>query len=240
MADKTHPKLHTFLAHAGIASRRKSELLIAEGKVKVNGKVVKDVAERVFPAKDKVEVSGKLIAEQPAFVYYLLHKPAGYVSTVSDPDGKPTVMSLVPKTTRMYPVGRLDLESEGLILITNNGELAQKLTHPRYEIKKTYHVLVRTSPSNTALNTLRNGVRLTDGVTRPAEVELFKHDHGNTWIKVTIHEGKHRQVRRMCAQVGLQVLRLVRLTMGPVELGELPIGKWRLLTAEEEQALLRT
>lgn len=239
MADQSHPKLHAFLAHAGVTSRRKAEVLIAEGKVTVNGKVVKNVAERVFPSKDVVMVDGKVISNTPAFVYYALNKPQGYVSTVSDPDGKPTVMSLVPHTTRVYPVGRLDQDSEGLILLTNNGELAQKLTHPKFRVEKTYHVLVFGSPSNTALNTLRSGVKLKDGMTAPAGVELFKHDHGNTWIKITIHEGRHRQIRRMCAYVGLEVKRLVRMQIGPLFLGELPEGKWRTLGDEERTQLLQ-
>lgn len=238
MPNVTSPKLHAFLAHAGVASRRKSEVLIAEGKVKVNGKVMTNVAERINPTKDTIEVSGKLITATPPPVYYVLNKPVGYVSTVSDPDGKPTVMRLIPKDIRVYPVGRLDLESEGLMLFTNNGDLAQRLTHPKFEVKKTYHVLVQGSPSNTALNTLRRGVRLKEGFATPDAVELFKHDHGNTWITVTIHEGRNRQVRRMCAHVGLQILRLIRVSLGPLLLDDLGSGKWRRLTTQEELALL--
>ncbi len=240
MADQLHPKLHAFLAHAGIASRRKSEELILAGKVKVNGRVMTNVADRVNPKNDRVEVDGKKVTEMPAFVYYLFNKPAGYVSTVSDPDGKPTVMSFLPKTERIYPVGRLDLDSEGLMLFTNNGELAQRLTHPKFEVNKTYHVLLQGAPSNTALNALQRGVRLKEGRTQPAIVEPFKHEHGNTWIKIIIHQGMQRQVRRMCANVGLQVIRLVRMTLGPLQLGDLPTGKWRRLTPEEETALLKT
>jgi 23S rRNA pseudouridine2605 synthase len=237
MAEQTHPKLHAFLAQAGVASRRKSEELILAGKVRVNGSIVKNVADRIDPTKDRVEVDGKRIQPPTAFVYYILNKPVGYVSTVSDPDGKPTVMRLLPYTTRIYPVGRLDLESEGLMLFTNNGELAQRLTHPKFEVNKTYHVLLQGAPSNTALNALQRGVRLKEGMTRPAQVEPFKHERGNTWITITIHQGMQRQVRRMCANVGLQVLRLVRVALGPLVLGDLPVGKWRQLSTEEERAL---
>ncbi|OGJ22096.1 MAG: pseudouridine synthase [Candidatus Pacebacteria bacterium RIFCSPHIGHO2_01_FULL_46_10] len=229
----SHPKLHVFLAHAGIASRRKSEELIAQGKVRVNGKVITNVAERVNPEKDRVEYDGKPVAAPARFVYYLLHKPVGYLSSVSDPSGKPTVVSLVPKTTRIYPVGRLDEDSEGLILLTNDGDLAYTLTHPKFEVPKTYHVLVKGAPTNSMLNALRAGVKLKEGRTSPAEISITKHEQGKTWISLTIHEGWNQQIRRMCAHVGLEVSRLIRVKLGGLELGDCAQGKWRELSQAE-------
>lgn len=230
-------KLHAFLAHAGVASRRASEELIAQGKVCVNGTLVKNVATRIDPNRDRVEMQGKRIELPTArHLYYVVHKPVNYVSSVSDPDGKPVVISLVPRGVRVYPVGRLDSNSEGLILMTNDGDLAYRLTHPKFVVPKTYHVLIAGSPGNTALNALRSGVHLSDGMTAPAEVSPLKHDHGNTWIVVTIHEGKNRQIRRMCGVLNLEVLRLIRVKMGPFELGALPVGGWRHATDQELRA----
>lgn len=233
---KNSQKLHAFLAHAGVASRRASEQLILDGVVSVNGDIVKNVATRVVPGKDKVMLRGKLVElSSKPFVYYVLHKPEGYVTTTSDPEGRKTVLHLVPRSPRVYPVGRLDLDTEGLLLLTDHGDFAYRMSHPKFEFKKTYHVLVEGSPGNTALNQLREGVKLKDGKTLPAEVELYKHDHGNTWISITIHEGRHRQVRRMCGHVNLSVLRLIRVQLGPFVLGDLPVGKWRPATPEELQ-----
>ncbi len=228
----SYPKLHVVLAHAGIASRRKAEVLIIEGKIKVNGVIVKNVAARVNPQTDRIEVSGKLISAQEQFVYYLVNKPQGYVSAASDATYK-TVTSLVPKIGRVYPVGRLDIDSEGLVLLTNDGDLAYALTHPKFEIPKTYHVLVKGSPSNTALGMLHSGIPLKDGKTAPAKVSVVKHEGGNTWIAITIHEGRNRQIRRMCAHLNLEVLRLIRQSIGNLFLSDLPIGKYRTLSSEE-------
>ena len=227
-------KLHAFLAHAGIASRRACEQFILDGKVMVNGKIIKNVATRVRPTTDVVTYLGKRIElSTKKFVYYVLHKPAGYVTTNADPDGRKTVLHLVPKTGRVYPVGRLDLDTEGLLLLTNDGEFAYRLSHPKFEYGKTYHVLIEGTPSNTALNTLRDGVPLREGRTHPGEVGIVRHEHGNTWMSLTIHEGRNRQVRRMCAYLNLTVLRLIRVELGPFTLGDLLVGKWREATPEE-------
>jgi len=238
MKTNQQPKLHVVLAHAGVASRRKAEELMEQGKVKVDGKIERNVASRVDPSKHEIIVNGKILnAKESEKLYFLLHKPRGYVSTVSDPDGKKTVMSLITSKERVYPVGRLDEESEGLLLLTNNGDLAFKLTHPKFEVEKTYQVLVQGSPTNTQLNTLRDGVKLKEGRTKQAEVGIVKHEIGNTWISIKIHEGRNRQIRRMCGTVGLQVLRLLRMQFGPLELGSIKAGKNRRLTLEEIQAL---
>lgn len=225
-------RLHVVIAHAGIASRRKAEELISEGKVKVNGNIVKGQGIQVDPATDKIMVNGKLITAPEKPVYFMLHKPRGYVSTVKDPDGKPTVINIFTQwwrknkgeeaIPRVYPVGRLDEDSEGLILLTNNGDLANTLTHPRYEVPKTYHVLVVGNPSNTSLSSLRQGVDLKEGIATADDVSILKHEEGNTWLSITIHQGMHHQIRRMCARVGLEVSRLIRVKLGAYELGKLP------------------
>ncbi|HKY73918.1 MAG TPA: pseudouridine synthase [Patescibacteria group bacterium] len=228
-------KLHSFLAHAGVASRRTSEKLIADGFVTVNGTVTNNVATRIRPEKDVVAVRGKKISSiQVPYVYYILNKPVGYVSTARDPDGRRTVMSLVPSSPRVYPVGRLDIDTEGLLILTNDGDLAYRMTHAKFEMQKTYRVLIQGAPGNTALNAMRAGVLLKEGVTGPTEIEIEQHDHGNTWIRITIHEGgRNRQVRRMCAQFDLQILRLIRVSHGPFSLNELRPGTWRLATKTE-------
>lgn len=233
-------KLHLFLARAGVASRRKSSELVFSGKVKVNGQVVTNVALRIDPERDAVTVGGRSVSSPETPEYILLNKPKGYVSAASDPEGRKTVLSLVRSTSRLYPVGRLDIDSQGLILLTNDGYLAYALTHPKFEVKKTYRVLIKGAPGNAQLNKLRNGVKLRDGWTHPADVSVAGHDSGNTWLDIIIHEGRNRQVRRMCAHVGLEVLELIRTSMGPLELGLLETGKHRALTAEELAGLLQS
>lgn len=204
----------------------------------MNGSVTKNVALLIDPSKDKVVVSGKLIAQPEKLVYYILNKPVGVVSTASDPDGRKTVTSILPKDIRIYPVGRLDVDSQGLILLTNDGDVSYTLTHPKFEIDKTYHVLVLGAPTNTQLNKLQRGVKLKEGWTSNSVVSIAGHEGKNTWINITIHEGRNRQVRRMCAYVGLEVLKLQRIAMGPLTLGDLAEGKYRLLTKDEKDALL--
>jgi 23S rRNA pseudouridine2605 synthase len=227
-------RLQRFLARAGVASRRRAEDLIRGGRVAVNGRTVTDPAARVA-AGDEVRVDGRpVVPEAP--VVLALHKPAGYVSTARDPQGRPTVLDLVPAAgRRLYPVGRLDATSEGLLLLTNDGDLTQLLTHPRHGLPKTYRVRVDRTPGADALERLRRGVRLADGPTRPADVEL----EGDRWLRITIREGRHRQVRRMCAAVGLDVERLIRVAVDGLELGGLPPGACRALTAEEVEMLRR-
>ncbi len=226
-------RIHKFLSAAGITSRRKAEDMVRQGLVTVNGKVA-SIGQPVDPAHDTVLVNGVPIKGEARHVYYLLHKPHGVVSTTSDPEGRKTVLDFVPKGVRLYPVGRLDYDSEGLILLTNDGALAEKLTHPKYEIKKTYHVLVKGNPTEISLKILREGVHLEDGVTAPALVENIVPEGGNTWFDMTIHEGRNRQVRRMCDALHYPVLRLIRTHLGPWELGTLLPGTWK----EVEKPLL--
>jgi len=231
-------RLHKVLARAGVASRRKCEVLIASGRVKVNGETVSSPGSKVDPDHDCIEVDGKAITLPPKHTYLLLNKPPGYVSTVSDPQGRPTVIELVGAAERLYPAGRLDIDSEGLLLLTNDGELTQRLTHPSYEHEKEYHLWVQGRPTARILQRLAEGIELEDGFTWPAEVTVLCHEGGGTWLRFVIHEGRKRQLRRMCQAVGHPVRRLLRVRLGPLTLENLPSGQYRPLT-EEEQALLR-
>ncbi|MBP7740717.1 rRNA pseudouridine synthase, partial [Candidatus Woesebacteria bacterium] len=189
-------KLQSFMSHAGIASRRASEKLIEDKKVLVNNQTA-HIGQRIDPTRDTVVVSGKAIEKPEKFRYFLVNKPVGYVSTTSDELKRRTVLKLLPQNIkeRLYPVGRLDIESEGLLLLTNDGTLAQKLTHPSHKVRKTYHVIVRGTPTFKALNHLRNGVKLKDGFTKKAEVEVLLKDDGQTTLEITIKEGRNRQIR---------------------------------------------
>ncbi|HUA12300.1 MAG TPA: pseudouridine synthase [Solirubrobacteraceae bacterium] len=225
-------RLARYLAHAGVASRRAAEALVATGAVTVDGEVVTDPARDVGDGTD-VRVHGEPVAPLPP-VTFALHKPTGVVSTAADTHGRPTVVELVDAPGRLYPVGRLDLDTSGLILITNDGELANLLTHPRYGVAKTYRAKLGGGPlGERALRALRAGVALADGPTAPAKVERRA---GDT-IDITITEGRNRQVRRMCETVGHPVLTLRRIAFGPLELGALAPGEHRELTGAEVRAL---
>jgi 23S rRNA pseudouridine2605 synthase len=226
-------RLQRFLARAGLASRRSCEEMITAGRVRVNGSTVTVLGTQVDPAHDVIEVDGQPVSAPAGPVYLLLNKPSGYLSTARDPGGRPTVLDLVASKTRLYPVGRLDLDSEGLLLLTNDGDLAQRLAHPSFEHEKEYHVCVEGRPTAHALRRLREGIELEDGFTWPAEVDELRQDQGCTWLRFVIHEGRKRQLRRMCAAVGHPVRRLIRVRMGPLLLGDLPSGKHRALTAAE-------
>ncbi|MEN8253198.1 MAG: pseudouridine synthase [Patescibacteria group bacterium] len=226
-------KLQKFIASSGLTSRRKAEELISKGKVFVNKKKAK-IGARIDPKLDRVVVNNKEIKNQTEFSYYLINKPVGYVSTTSDELGRKNVLNLIPKISqRVYPVGRLDIDSQGLMLLTNNGDLAQKLTHPSFEIPKTYHVLIIGTPSSKALNHLARGVKLKEGYTQPAEVEILGHEEGNTWLEITIYEGRNKQVRRMLDRVGYPVKKLIREKMGPFDL-EMLDGKQFVQIPESE------
>jgi 23S rRNA pseudouridine2605 synthase len=227
-------RLQKILAQAGLGSRRTSEDLIAEGRVTVNGEVA-TLGTRADPEHDEIEVDGARIGVRQGLAHYLLNKPAGVVTTASDPQGRPTVVSLVPAEPRVYPVGRLDVDTEGLLVLTNDGELAHRLTHPSFGVDKEYLADVEGTPSRGALRRLREGVDLDDGPTAPARVSLL----GDHTVRITIHEGRNRQVRRMCATVGHPVRRLVRVRIGPLADHRLPPGEWRALTQAEVRALER-
>jgi 23S rRNA pseudouridine2605 synthase len=227
-------RLQKVMAERGVASRRKCEEYIRAGRVRVNGKQVTELGVKVNPFSDRIEVDGKLL-ENEERVYILLHKPAGVITSARDPQGRRTVLDLLKRvTSRVYPVGRLDYETEGLLLLTNDGELANRVMHPRYEIEKEYRAYVQGKPTPEALEQLRNGVKLEDGVTSPAEVALIECDaKGNSWLSIILHEGKNRQVRRMCAQVGFPVIYLKRVRLGFLTLGDLKKGEYRRLTEAE-------
>jgi 23S rRNA pseudouridine2605 synthase len=225
-------RLAKYLAHAGVASRRAAERLIADGRVTVDGDVVTDPA-RDVAARHDVRFDGRPVRAEPHAVY-LLNKPAGVVSTAHDPQGRPTVVQLVPSVQRLYPVGRLDADTTGLILLTNDGELAHKLTHPSFEVPRTYRAHVRHPPvKEPALRALREGVELDDGPTAPAKVRRLTADR----LELTIHEGRKRQVRRMCEAVGHPVRALERVAFGPLRLGALEPGEHRRLTPAEVERL---
>jgi 23S rRNA pseudouridine2605 synthase len=230
-------RLAKHLAHAGVASRRAAEGLIAQGRVRVDGDVVRDPA-RDVDEHSRVEVDGRLLAGPEPRVVYALHKPVGVLATASDPHGRPTVLELLGEERRLYPVGRLDADSSGLILLTNDGELANRLTHPRYEVPKTYRVRVGGGPvEERALRALRAGVELEDGPTAPAQVRWVG---GDDELELTIREGRNRQVRRMCEAVGHPVLTLRRIAFGPLRLGGLQPGAHRRLGEAELRKLGET
>lgn len=218
-------RLNKFIASCGVCSRRKADELIQDGRIKVNGKVVKDLGVKVS-LEDKIELDGKTISKEEKKVYLMLNKPVGYVTTASDEKGRKNVLDLILEDVRVYPIGRLDMYTEGLLLLTNDGDFANKLMHPKFEIDKRYVVTTDTKVTRQMLETLRNGVDIGDYVTREAKVEKLDEEN----ISITIHEGKNRQVRRMCDAVGIKVLKLKRTNYGPLSLGELPVAKYRHLT----------
>ena len=225
-------RLQKVLARIGFGSRRVCEDLIAEGRVTVNGRVAV-LGRRVDVSVDAVEVDGARITVEEGLVHYLLNKPRGVVSTASDPQGRPTVVSLVPAEPRVHPVGRLDADTEGLLLLTNNGELTHRLTHPSFGVEKEYLAEVEGRPSPAAVRRLREGVDLDDGRTAPAKVSAVEPNV----LRLVVHEGRKRQVRRMCEAVGHPVVRLVRTRIGSLADRTLKPGEWRELTLDEVRAL---
>ena len=221
------------LARIGLGSRRTCEVLIAERRVTVNGEVI-ELGARIAP-DDEVAVDGKVLSVMPDAISYLLNKPQGVVTTADDPQGRPTVVELVPGEPRVFPVGRLDLDTEGLLLLTNDGGLAHRLTHPSFGVEKEYLAHVKGGVSRGTLRALREGVELDDGLTAPAKASLLEHDV----IRLTIHEGRNRQVRRMCDAVGHPVLRLVRSRIGPLVDPKLAPGVFRRLEQDEVLDLQR-
>jgi 23S rRNA pseudouridine2605 synthase len=231
-------RLQKIMAGTGLASRRKAETMIAAGRVTVNGKVVTELGTKVDPERDHIKVDGKHLSHVQPFVYLMLNKPKHVMSTLDDPGGRPTVKDFIRGVSvRVFPVGRLDFESEGLMLLTNNGELAQALLHPRYHVPKTYLIKVKRVLTDDEIRELENGVNLEDGMTGPAQVKKIKKAQQNSWLEVTIREGRKHQVRRMLESVGHPVIRLTRVKMGPLSLGRLEPGEFRFLTDREANAL---
>ena len=231
-------RLQKLIAGSGLASRRKAEGLIAAGRVMVNGKIVTELGTRVNPERDHVKVDGKHLSAAQPFVYLILNKPRNVVSTLDDPGGRTTVKDyLRGVSVRVFPVGRLDFDSEGLMLLTNNGDLAQALLHPRYHVPKTYLIKVKGVLTDEDIAQLEQGVRLEDGMTSPAQVKKVRKVEANSWLEMTIREGRKHQVKRMLESVGHPVIKLMRIRMGPLSLGHLEPGEFRFLTDREANAL---
>jgi len=232
-------RLQKVLAAAGIGSRRQCEELITAGRVEVDRRVVTELGTKVEPARQEIRLDGVPLPKAK-LVCYAVNKPPGVVSTSRDPSGRPRVVDLVPAAgARLFCIGRLDLSSEGLILVTNDGELANRLTHPRYGVPKTYRVLVAGRPNQQVLAGLRRGVRLAEGLARVEQVRVKSRQKESTVLEMVLREGRNREIRRVLARVGHKVLRLVRIAVGPVRLGDLPPGGCRRLSGEELQALRR-
>jgi 23S rRNA pseudouridine2605 synthase len=233
-------RLQKILSGAGVASRRAAEEIIVAGRVAVNGTVVAELGAKADPEQDVITVDGKPLHCGTDRAYIVLYKPAGYMTTLKDPQGRPLVTDLlVGIRERVYPVGRLDYNTEGVLLLTNDGEWANALAHPRHEVDKEYHVRVRGVVTEQQIQQLAAGVTLEDGVTAPAQVHSIRESDNNTWLSITIHEGRFRQVRRMCEAVHLSVVRLKRVRYGFLGLEGLRTGKYRFLTAEEVEGLRR-
>ncbi len=231
-------RLQKLIAGTGLASRRKAEGLIAAGRVMVNGKIVTELGTRVNPERDHVKVDGKHLSAAQPFVYLMLNKPKNVVSTLDDPGGRTTVKDyLRGVSVRVFPVGRLDFDSEGLMLLTNNGDLAQALLHPRYHVPKTYLIKVKGVLMDEDIAQLQQGVRLEDGMTSPAQLKKVRKVEANSWLEITIREGRKHQVKRMLESVGHPVIKLMRIRMGPLSLGHLEPGEFRFLTDREANAL---
>ena len=234
-------RLQKYLASNGIASRRKCEELILEGKITVNGEVVQELGTKISPDVDKIEYCGKIIQNTENLVYILLNKPIGYVTTAKDQFNRDTVLDLVKVKERIVPVGRLDMYTSGALILTNDGDFVYKVTHPKHEITKTYTVTLKGIIDNEAVEKLRNGVKIDDYLTRPAKVKILKTDEEKdiSRLEITIHEGKNRQVRKMCEAVGSKVIALHRSKIGNIQVKDLKLGKWRYLNDYEVEKLLK-
>lgn len=233
-------RLQKYIAMSGETSRRAAEKLISEGRVCVNGKPVVEQGVKVEIGCDKVSLDGKQLEIKNKKYYIMLNKPVGYVSTANDQFDRPTVVDLVKKdiNTRIFPVGRLDYDTEGLLLMTNDGDFTYRITHPKYHIEKTYIATIKGGMKIPDMAKLRKGIRVENYVTSPAKAEILDAVDGYTTVKITIHEGKNRQVRKMFETLGYTVAALQRISIGQVELGNLPIGRWRYLTGHEINCLL--
>ncbi len=229
-------RLNKYLANQGVAARRDFKTLLKQIVVTVNGERATEPGIRVNPQIDDIRVNGKKILP-PKLVYYLLNKPKGIISTTADEYGRKNVLSLIPDKQRLYPVGRLDKDTTGLILLTNDGELTNLLTHPRYHVSKVYRVTIKERARSEQLRALRNGVLLDDGITYPAQVRELTSNNQKNYLEITLHEGRNRQIRRMCETVGIELLELDRIKFGPIQKGNLKIGQYRTLTEPEISTL---
>lgn len=236
MADQT-VRLQKYLAECGVASRRKCEELIEQGKVRVNGKIA-TIGDKADPKHDTITVSGKKIVRQKTFTYIMLHKPRGFITTMNDEMNRKCVAQLIKDVpARVYPVGRLDRDSEGLLLFTNDGAFANAMTHPSRHVPKTYRVTVRPSITQEQLTALTEGIIIDDAKTAPAEVHVITQEENRVVLEIILYEGRNRQIRKMCEEIGLEVARLRRIAVGSVKLGMLKQGDWRDLTEDEVRKL---
>lgn len=224
-------RLNKYIAECGICSRRKADILIESGKVLVNDIVIKDLGVKIDDTKDIVKVDGKTISKEDKFVYIMLNKPKGYVTTNSEQFGRKSVLDLIDTDYRIFPIGRLDMNTEGLLLLTNDGEFANKLMHPKNKVEKTYIANVKGNITEEKIENLRNGVDIGGYITKPAKVRIISKDKNK--IEIKISEGKNRQVRKMCEAVGLKVINLKRISIGKLNLGNLKIGEYRYLNKNE-------
>ena len=233
-------RLQKYLADSGICSRRKAEELILEGKIKVNGEVITKLGTKVILGKDEVIYNGKKVIPKEQKTYILLNKPIGYVTTAKDQFGRDSVMDLVKINKRLVPVGRLDMYTSGALIMTNDGDFVYKVTHPKHEINKTYTVTIKGIIKKEDVEALRTGVKIEDYTTKPAKVKILRTDEekNQSRLEITIHEGKNRQVRKMCETIGYKVLALHRSKIGEISVKSIPIGKWRYLSREEVNAIL--
>lgn len=234
-------RLQKYLASCGIASRRKCEEIILQGKIKVNGKVVTELGTKIYSNKDKVEYNGKQLKQNTSHVYILLNKPIDYVTTVKDQFGRNSVLDLVKVNKRIVPVGRLDMYTSGALILTDDGEFVYKVTHPKHEIEKTYTVTIKGIPTNEEIKMLQKGVDIGDFVTSKAKVKILKTDEEKniSRLEIIIHEGKNRQVRKMCEAINKKVIALHRAKIGSIGVKDLELGKWRYLTKKEVENLLK-
>jgi pseudouridine synthase len=234
-------RLQKVIAKAGIASRRAAEKLILEGKVQVNGAVVTTLGTQVDAFKDHIKVDGKRIKVEPHKIYLLLNKPRGYITSVKDPEGRPTVMDLIPDVgARIYPVGRLDYDTEGLLLLTNDGDFAQELTHPSHGVEKTYWAKVKGRiPEDKMEKVAKGGISLAEGKSAPCKIRFLRETNENSWVEIILHEGKKRQVRMMMLKIGHPVMKLRRVGYAFLKIGDLPLGACRPLSQDEVRRFQR-
>ncbi|HRS22005.1 MAG TPA: pseudouridine synthase [Clostridia bacterium] len=227
-------RLQKVMAEYGVASRRKSEEMIYAGKVKVNGRLVTEPGLKIDKDRDVIEVDGNIIKSPEKKIYILLNKPSGYITSVKDQFGRPTVLDLLKGiSSRVFPIGRLDYDTEGLLILSNDGELTYRITHPKHSIDKTYRALVRGEVKGEDIKIFERGMAIEDYITAPAKMEIVRYSKGNSVIDITIHEGRNRQVRKMCSAIGHEVIRLRRIKIGDIGLGGLKTGEWRYLKDSE-------
>jgi len=238
MRNRRRERLNKIISMAGIASRRRADELISSGLVTVNDRVETSLGSKAIWGVDSITVDSQAMPDPPKKIYVILHKPFGYVSTLHDPEGRPIIRDLIKDIKeRIYPVGRLDFDSSGLLILTNDGELAYRLMHPRFHIPRTYKVTIEGHLSNTSVERLKNGISLDDGPTNPAHVRIMNRRHGRSVVRITIFEGRSREIRRMFEAVGHKTLKLIRIGYGSLTLGELKVGKYRHLENSEVKSL---